>query len=165
MKKLLLLSIILTTFFNCSEVETIIEIQEVILPEIPIISINTENLSPIVSKDDYINGVFEISSDNEDENLAANLRIRGRGNSTWVFPKKPYQIKFDNKETILGMPKDKKWILLANYSDKTMLRNELAFDLSRFSALDWTPESRFVELFINNEFLGVYQITQKVEES
>jgi hypothetical protein len=165
MKKSLLLSIILLTFFNCSEVETITEIQEVVLPEIPMISINTENVLPIVSKDDYINGVFEISSDNEDENLVANLRIRGRGNSTWVFPKKPYQIKFDNKETVLGMPKDKKWILLANYSDKTMLRNELAFDLSRFSALDWTPESRFVELFINNEFLGVYQVTQKVEES
>jgi hypothetical protein len=165
MKKSLLL-IILLTFFNCSEVETIIEIQEVVLPELPIISINTENLSPIVSKDDYINGVFEISSDNEDENLASNLRIRGRGNTTWAFfPKKPYQIKFDNKETVLGMPKDKKWILLANYSDKTMLRNEVAFNLSRFSSLDWTPESRFVELFINNEFLGVYQVTQKVEES
>ena len=46
-----------------------------------------------------------------------------------------------------------------------MLRNELAFVLSRFSNLDWTPESRFVELFINNEYLGVYQIVQKVEES
>jgi hypothetical protein len=92
MKKSLLLSIILLTFFNCSEVETITEIQEVVLPEIPMISINTENVLPIVSKDDYINGVFEISSDNEDENLVVNLRIRGRGNSTWVFPKKPYQL-------------------------------------------------------------------------
>lgn len=165
MKKSFLLFIILLTFFNCREDETIVEIEEVILPALPIISINTENLSPIVSRDDYINGSFEISSHNEDENLIANLRIRGRGNSTWSFPKKPYQIRFDNKESVLGMPKDKKWILLANYSDKTMLRNELAFDLSRFSDLDWTPESRFVELFINNEYLGVYQVTQKVEES
>ena len=55
------------------------------------------------------------------------------------------------------MAKDKKWILLANYSDKTMLRNEVAFNLSRFSNLDWTPDSRSVELYINHEYVGVYQ--------
>ena len=137
MKKSLLILILLLTFFSCSKDETIIEIKEVVLPELSIISINTVNLAPIVSKDDYINGTFEISGENED--LVTNLRIRGRGNTTWSFPKKPYQIKFDNKENVLGMPKDKKWILLANYSDKTMLRNELAFVLSRFSNLDWTP--------------------------
>jgi hypothetical protein len=163
MKKSLLLSIVLLTFFNCTEVETIIDIQEEVLPGLSTISINTENIAPIVSKDDYINGTFETLS--EVENSSANIRIRGRGNSTWGFPKKPYQIKFDNKESVLEMAKDKKWILLANYSDKTMLRNELAFDLSRFSDLDWTPDSRFAELFINNEYLGVYQVTQKVEES
>ena len=114
MKKSLLLLILLLTFFSCSKDETIIEIKEVVLPELSIISINTENLAPIVSKDDYIDGTFEISGENEGENLVANLRIRGRGNSTWSFPKKPYQIKFDNKENVLGMPKDKKWILLAN---------------------------------------------------
>ena len=145
--------------------ESIVTRRKLKIGIIPIISIDTEDLVPIISKDEYVNGTFEISSENEEENLVANLRIRGRGNSTWSFPKKPYQIKFDTKENILGMSKDKKWILLANYSDKTMLRNELAFDLSRFSDLDWTPESRFVELLINNEYLGVYQIVQKVEES
>jgi len=164
MKKIfLLLSIILMTFYSCNKDNSIIEIQELILPELPILSINTENSSPIVSKDDYVNGIFEISS--EDENLTADIKIRGRGNSTWSFPKKPYQIKFGSKETVLGMLKDKKWILLANYSDKTMLRNEVALNLSRFSNLDWTPNSRFLELFVNNEYLGVYQIVQKVEES
>ena len=151
------------TFYSCNKDNSIIEIQELILPELPILSINTENSSPIVSKDDYVNGIFEISS--EDENLTADIKIRGRGNSTWSFPKKPYQIKFGSKETVLGMLKDKKWILLANYSDKTMLRNEVALNLSRFSNLDWTPNSRFLELFVNNEYLGVYQIVQKVEES
>ena len=151
------------TFYSCNKDNSIIEIQELILPELPVLSINTENSSPIVSKDDYVNGIFEISS--EDENLTADIKIRGRGNSTWSFPKKPYQIKFGSKETVLGMLKDKKWILLANYSDKTMLRNEVALNLSRFSNLDWTPNSRFLELFVNNEYLGVYQIVQKVEES
>ena len=165
MKKLFLILILLLTFFSCRKDETIIEIDEVVLTGLSIISINTENLAPIVSKDDYVNGIFEISYENEDENLVTNLRIRGRGHSTWSFPKKPYEIKFDNKETVLGMPEGEKWILLANYSDKTMLRNELAFFLSRFSNLDWTPESRFVDLYINYEYLGIYQVVQKVEES
>jgi hypothetical protein len=163
MKKTLFI-IYLLLLFSCNKDDSIVEIQE-LTPRLPIASINTEDLLPIISKDDYINGTLEISGENADENLIANLRIRGRGNSTWNFSKKPYQIKFENKENVLGMPKDKEWILLANYTDKTMLRNEVAFDLSRFSNLDWTPESRFVELFINNEYLGVYQVTQKVEES
>ena len=165
MKKSFLLSILLIALYSCSKDETIIEIEEVVLPELPIISIMTENLQPVISRDDYITGEVEITSSNEDENLVLALEIRGRGNSTWHFPKKPYQIRFDDKEKILGMAKDKKWVLLANYSDKTMLRNEVAFNLSRFSDLDWTPDTRSVELFINNEYVGVYQIAQKVEES
>ena len=169
------------SFLGCNYDKSVIESEDLTLP---IISINTVKSShlfylkkiyhhlkkdgvrlDIVPKTEYIRGTLKISSKNEDENLIANIRIRGRGNSTWIFPKKPYQIKFDHKESILGIPKDKKWILLANYSDKTMLRNEVAFDLSRLSNLNWTPESRFVELFINNEYLGIYQITQKIEET
>lgn len=163
MKKIIPI-LFLLLLLGCSEDRRVSETPEP-SANLPTISITTENLSPIVSKEDYLNGSLEISGESIDNNLLADLKIRGRGNTTWNFPKKPYQIKFDSKESVLGMPEDKKWILLANYTDKTMLRNEVAFDLSRFSDLDWTPESRFVELFINSEYLGVYQITQKVEES
>ncbi|AKP51835.1 CotH kinase family protein [Cyclobacterium amurskyense] len=162
--KQLLTSLFFLLLFSCNDDFTASEKKDG-LSSLPSISINTEDLSPIVSKEEYVNGTFEIASEVEEENLVTNIEIRGRGNSTWAFPKKPYQLKFSDKEKVLGIPKDKKWILLANYSDKTMLRNELAFELSRFSNLDWTPESRFVELSINNEYLGVYQITQKVEAS
>ena len=165
MRKSLLLSILLLSFYSCSEDRAIIEINEAVLPEPSSISIMTENLQPVISRDDYIAGEITISNINEDEDLVLDLEIRGRGNSTWTFPKKPYQIRFEDKQSILGMAKDKKWILLANYSDKTMLRNEVAFNLSRFSNLDWTPDSRSVELYINHEYVGVYQIVQKVEET
>ena len=166
MKRIILPLISLLLLFGCNEDDFSPEIQQEISPvKLPVISINTEDSLPIDSKEEYVNGTFEISDESSYNNLLANLKIRGRGNSTWGFPKKSYQIKFDDKEIVLGMPKDKKWILLANYSDKTMLRNEVAFDLSRLSNLDWTPESCFSELYINNEYLGVYQITQKVEES
>ena len=133
--------------------------------KLPKVLISTENSQDITSKENYVEGAAKILGRNEDENLTANLKIRGRGNSTWVLPKKPFQIKFKDKEKVLGMPKDKKWILLANYTDKTMLRNELAFDISRLSNLAWTPESRFIQLIRNNRYQGIYQITQKVEES
>ena len=132
--------------------------------ELPVIKINIEKKVSVISKHKYSEGKIKVISHGE-ELLMSNIKIKGRGYSTWQFPKKPYQIKFEKKESVLGMPKDKKWILLANYSDKTMLRNEVAFDLSRMSNLDWTPQSRFIELFINDTYLGVYQITQKVEES
>lgn len=131
----------------------------------PSIQIFTDNLEVVESKDFYVNGRIEVVGDNADENILAEIKIRSRGNSTLEFPKKPYQINFTQKEKVLGMPQDKKWILLANYADKSMLRNELGFDLGRMSNLDWTPESRFVNLFMNEEFVGTYQVTQKVEES
>lgn len=109
---------------------------------------------------------MEIDANGQYDDLpSAEMKIRGRGNSTWNMPKKPYQIKLDDKEKVLDMPKDKKWILLAHFADKSLLRTETAFAMSRFSSLDFTPQSRFVEVFINVKYRGTYQITQKVEES
>ena len=150
---------------NIDPKESFACVKDDIVEKFPKIEIFTENSQDITSKENYVKGTAKILGRNEDENLTVNLKIRGRGNSTWTFPKKPYQIKFKDKEKVLGMPEDKKWILLANYTDKTMLRNELAFDISRLSNLAWTPESRFIELVINDEYQGIYQITQKVEES
>ena len=136
-------------------------------PEIdfPLLCIETANDSEEISKYNYSDASIELKSIHESENVSLDVEIRGRGNSTWGFPKKPYQLKFEDKESVLSLPADRRWILLANYSDKTLLRNELVFNMSRFSSLDWTPESRYVELMLNNEYLGVYQLTQKVEES
>ncbi|MDO9137286.1 MAG: CotH kinase family protein, partial [Lutibacter sp.] len=72
-------------------------------------------------------------------------------------------LKFDSKTEMLGMPKDKKWIFLAEYSDKTMLRNTIAFEMGYLSKLDWTPKSVFSEVYVNNQYNGTYNITQKVE--
>ena len=94
------------------------------------------------------------------------MKIRGRGNSTWgLHPKKPFQMKLDDKAEFLGMPNDKKWLFLAEYSDKTMLRNKISFEMGYLSNLDWTPQGRFAEVYINDEYNGTYNITQKVEES
>jgi len=134
---------------------------------LPIIYITTTNNSNIDSKDEYFLGTVRVDGGRNVPDMELTpIEIRGRGNSTWdLHPKKPYQMKFSSKKEFLGMPEDKKWIFLAEYSDKTMLRNTTAFEMGYISNLDWTPESVFAEVYINNEYNGTYNITQKVEET
>ena len=89
--------------------------------------------------------------------------IKGRGNFTWTLEKKPYQIKFDSSTTVLGMPKAKTWILLANHADASLMRNKIAYDLAAEFGLPGSPDSRFVDLTVNGEYLGNYLLTEKVE--
>lgn len=90
--------------------------------------------------------------------------VRLRGNASMGFPKKPYRIKFDKKRHVLGSPaKAKKWTLINNYGDKTLMRNILAFDLSRRVGLPFTPFCTPVDLMVNGEYKGCYQLCDQVE--
>ncbi|MCR4717375.1 MAG: CotH kinase family protein, partial [Lachnospiraceae bacterium] len=87
--------------------------------------------------------------------------IKGRGNSTWQTIKKPYNFKLDKAADLFGMGKSKKWSLLANYYDYTMLRNKLTYDIAAKMGLEYSPKSMIVNLVIAGEYLGCYQLTQK----
>ncbi|PHI19351.1 hypothetical protein CEQ90_13420 [Lewinellaceae bacterium SD302] len=116
------------------------------------------------SRDDYVAGELSGPIAGMDSTTLP-VSVRGRGNSTWNFPKKGYQIRFEEKTSLLGMPPDKKWIMLAEYSDKTLLRNHTAFALSRQSDLSYTPQGRFADVYLNGDYHGVYHFTQKAEVS
>ncbi len=91
-------------------------------------------------------------------------KIRGRGNSTWKWDKKPYKIKLDQKESLLGMDDNKDWILLANYADKSLIRNTLAYEMGRvLTNLVWSPHSYPVDLFVNGKYCGVYALGEHME--
>jgi len=96
------------------------------------------------------------------EDMAA--QIRGRGNSTWEMPKKPYRIRFPEAVSLLGLPETRTYVLLAEYADKSLLRNTL---VHKFSTLlehfDHTLTSRVVELYLNGEYQGIYTLTEQVE--
>ena len=134
---------------------------------LPIIYLKTDDAVAIDSKEDYVQGDTSLDGGRDFDNLDdLEMKIRGRGNSTWgLHPKKPFQMKLSDKAEFLGMPNDKKWLFLAEYSDKTMLRNKISFEMGYISNLDWTPQGRFAEVYINDEYNGTYNITQKVEES
>ena len=133
---------------------------------LPVVYLKTDDSVAIDSKDDYVEGDTSIfGGRNFDDLEEVEMKIRGRGNSTWMHPKKPFQMKLADKAEFLGMPSDKKWLFLAEYSDKTMLRNRISFEMGYLSNLDWTPQARYAEVYINDEYNGTYNVTQKVEES
>ena len=133
---------------------------------LPCIRIDTFDSSGVVSKEEYNNGT--ISIDNTIKSFQKNktaVEIRGRGNSTWtVFDKKAYKLRFGMKTSLMGMGEAKKWVLLANALDETMLRNSLAFDLASILEVEYTTGYRFVNLFLNGEYQGVYQLCEQLEE-
>ena len=136
---------------------------------LPIIYVNTNGVA-IDSKEDYVEGVASIiGGENYPDLVEAEMKIKGRGNSTWwqggVWGKKPYQIKFDVKTEVLNIPKDKKWVLLAELSDKSLIRNKISREMGDISRFDYVPKAEYVELFINDQHAGTYLIGQKVEES
>lgn len=134
---------------------------------LPVCWIETENRAPIESKEDYVNANFRLVEDVvtrvAGDIVEGKMQIRGRGNSTWWYPKKPYRLKFDEKMSLCNEPNDKSWVLLANYIDKSMLCNHMAFYLGGISELEWTPHSHFVELMLNGVYQGTYQLTEKIK--
>lgn len=93
-------------------------------------------------------------------------QIKGRGNSTWLMDKKPYQIKLAKKASLVDGKKSnasKKWVLLANYADPTQLRNFIVLNSAYQLGLSSTPQSRFVDLYYDGEYRGTYQLSEKVE--
>jgi len=136
---------------------------------LPIMTITTDGLKEVTSKDVYIGAKLVLQEDVKTraagDVVESRVNIKGRGNSSWKFPKKPYRLKFDEKVSMLDMHKDKSWVLIPNYNDKSMIRNSLAFYMSNISNLDYTPESHFIELIFNGKYKGTYQLCEKLKIS
>lgn len=131
---------------------------------LPVVCIDTPSAAPIKSKEEWMPGA-EMTIRDKDGNLEyeGQLSIRGRGNSTWGYPKKPYALKLDEKTKILSMPSNKRWILLANWKDRTLLRNDAAFWLSKHSGLEYTVDGKFVELVLNGKHQGNYYLCEQIK--
>ena len=132
---------------------------------LPCIYVNTEGHKAVSSKDTYIYATMVYVDENDQQTTYDSLQIRGRGNSTWNMRKKPYRIKFHDKEKFLGKgyAKAKSWTLLANAADKTMMRNAITSAMGDFLGVKFNPAAKFVDLVINDVYLGTYQISDQVE--
>lgn len=144
-----------------TEEETPIEVPKF---EVYTLYVNTKNNAPIVSKEEYVKGTVEVK-EGEFKTGELSMEIRGRGNSTWgLFPKKPYRIKMKERYPLLGMRPLKNYVLLAEYSDKSLLRNYLGHKLSSYLNTHYVLETRYVELYLNNEYQGVYLLTEQIRD-
>ena len=137
---------------------------------LPVAEIWTNAYAPILNRDDYVKGCMRIT-DGSKQTYRAGLyqgaiEIRGRGHSTWDMPKKPYRVKLASPGAqVLDMPADRDWVLLANFADKTLMRGDVGFELSRRLGMAWTPRMRHVELYLNGEYQGNYQLGEHVKVS
>ena len=131
------------------------------------LSVTTEGLVAVDSKSkaDYRPCDINLYGDDAYADRNFHGRIRGRGNSTWYwYPKKPYRIKLDESSKLMGMKKNKDWVLLADFRDITHLMNNVAFTMAHELGLPCANRSRYVTLRLNGVDMGLYMLTEQVEE-
>lgn len=138
---------------------------------LPVLFINTEGHQDVISKDEYlhadwwldglgIEGVESIGS----SRAPMTMLIKGQGNYTWEqYPKKSYRLKLDTKQPLMGMKKNRHFVLLAHYDDYlARLKNTVGFELSRRIGLAYTPAQEPVEVVLNGQYIGLYFLTEKI---
>ncbi len=139
---------------------------------LPVLFITTEGGAAIMSKEEYVSATGYIDNLNLEaydalgsDSAQLALSIKGRGNWTWRgFAKKPYNIKFDSKQSVLGMPKHKHWSLMAGADDNLgFLRNPVGYYISQKLGMKWTPSYRPIELVLNGEYQGLYFLTESIK--
>lgn len=126
--------------------------------------ITTTASQEVTSRTDYIDGLVSIDSYGNFNQNNLTMQIRGRGNSTWfTYDKKPYRIKFEERQSLLGMAPSRDYVLLAEYGDKSLLRNYMSHMMSSYLNLSHALETRFVNLYFNGRYDGLYLLTEQVE--
>lgn len=131
---------------------------------LPTVSIHTKDGVIPPDKEHQIVSQLTIISDGGTKLLSEPGTTRERGNASRDFPKKPYRIKFDEKQHVLDAPaKARKWTLINNYGDKTLMRNLLAFQLSKWLGMPYTPYGTAVDVLLNGEYKGCYQLCDQVQ--
>ena len=128
--------------------------------------ITTRDGEDITSRDYYTDCHVSLNGLGAFSNYSANAQVRGRGNSSFLwYDKKPLRLKLLEKHKMLGLSKAKSWVLLANYRDITDMMNTFVFETGQWLGLPFTNHTRYVELFVNGDYRGVYQLTEQVQQN
>lgn len=135
------------------------------LSGLPVVVINTEKNQAIKDKDTWIPAKMMIDDGNGNTVFdEADAEVKGRGNTTWYYDKKPYAIKLGEKAEVLGMPKHKRWVLLASWNDKAMMRTDLTFFMAQqYTTFRWKQRGEAVELVLNGEHMGHYYLCEQIK--
>lgn len=132
---------------------------------LPVMEIVTPDSVAITSKEDWTKGVsYKIIKADGSIDCEGTMQMKGRGNTTWAYPKKPYAIKLDSKEKVLGLAKEKRFNLLANWMDRTLLRNDVSYKIANLTTtMGWNPRGEFVEVVLNGKHIGNYYLCEHIK--
>ncbi len=130
---------------------------------LPQMSIVTNGGAAINSKDVYIKATITINGQGRYNDFKDSMQIRGRGNTTWTYPKKPYKMKLNNKASLMGLAAEKDWILLANYLDGLHILNPVALKIGQLLNMPFTNHFVPVQLTLNGQYQGLYLLTEQIE--
>lgn len=130
---------------------------------VPRIIIETVNGTAIEDKVTEIPARLQVFGETQAETPVYEITIRGRGNLTWSYAKKPYTFVFNDKQPFLGMPKAKKWLMIANFRDRTLIKNAVSLEIARRFDYSWQPHGQFADVYLNNKFIGNYYICEKIQ--
>ena len=138
---------------------------EFLLSAIPELTITTTDpsIAEIPSKDYYLEGTLAVNGRGGYEDYTGKNEVKGRGNSTWGYPKKPYRLKLNKKAEICGLGKAKNYVLLANHLDPTLMLNSVAFKIGRLLELPFTNHAIPVDVVLNGIYKGSYLLTEQIE--
>ena len=138
---------------------------EFLLSAIPELTITTTDpsIAEIPSKDYYLEGTLAVNGRGGYEDYTGKTEVKGRGNSTWGYPKKPYRLKLNKKAEICGLGKAKNYVLLANHLDPTLMLNSVAFKIGRLLELPFTNHAIPVDVVLNGIYKGSNLLTEQIE--
>jgi hypothetical protein len=129
--------------------------------ELAILRIETDSKAQINSKTTFTDASISFPNNNTYSN--EKIKIRGRGNSTWTFPKKPYKFEFESKIALLGLAPSKEYVLLANYLDGSLMLNSVSMKIGELLKMPFTNHMIPVDLWLNNQYQGSYVLTEQIE--
>ncbi len=129
---------------------------------VPRIDIDIDGGDYVTSKDYYLNAKFRITGYGIYENFEDSVQIKGRGNTSWGYNKKPYRLKFAEKVKPFGLTKGKSWVLLANAQTGSIMANAIAMKIGQMAGAEYTNHIVPVELYMNGQYMGSYMFTEKV---
>ena len=130
---------------------------------LPRLVIETKDFAGIRDRETEIPSHLQIYGEKAPESEVYELTVRGRGNSSFKMPKYGLKLEFKDKVKLFGMPKNRDWALIANYGDKTHLRNYMMTRLSEWLGAKYTPRMQFVELYLNRKYMGLYLLSESIK--
>lgn len=134
---------------------------------LPRLEINADVPFSSIGKEEWVTASFNLTLGTkqfDSGNFSGTGSVKGRGNTSWGQPKKPYSIKLDSKQSLLDIPRTKKYAIVPSYADQSLMRNFITYKAGlMLDGIEYTPKCEFVEVYLNGSYNGIYILVERVD--